>query len=69
MQNRCRRQRTNTLVITKPHGRVRYRVVDAGWLEVSKLGALHVVFSRKDTANKILGLVTDDLQLSAAAQD
>jgi SRSO17 transposase len=64
-RNQCRRQRTDTLVITKPHGSARYRFVDAGWLAVSKLGALHVVFSRQGTAKKILGLVTDDPQLSA----
>jgi Transposase DDE domain len=65
-RNQFRRRRTDTLVITKPHGSARYRFVDAGWLEVSKLGSLHVVFSRKGTAKKILGLVTDDPQLSAA---
>lgn len=65
-QNLFRRRRTETLVITKPHGPVRYRFVDAGWLEVSTLGSLHVVFSRKGTAKKILGLVTDDPELSAA---
>jgi hypothetical protein len=60
-----RRRRTETLVIDKPHGRARYRYVDAGWLQVSHLGVLHVVFSRKGAARKILGLVTDDLELSA----
>jgi hypothetical protein len=60
------RRRTDTLVITKPHGSARYRFVHAGWLEVSKLGSLHVVFSLKGTAKTILGLVTDDPQLSAA---
>jgi hypothetical protein len=65
-RNQFRRRRTDTLVITKPHGSARYRFVDAGWLEVSKLGSLHLVFSRKGTAKKILGLVTDDPQLSAA---
>jgi DDE family transposase len=61
-----RRRRTDTLDLAKPYGAVRYRLVDASWLEVSKLGPLHVVFSRKGTAHKILGLVTDDPQLSAA---
>jgi hypothetical protein len=45
---------------------VRYRYLDAGWLHVSKLGALHVVFSRTGAAKKILGLVTDDPAVSAA---
>ena len=40
--------------------------MDAGWVAVSTLGPLHVVFSRKGTANTILGLVTDAPQLSAA---
>ena len=65
-RNLCRRRRTDTLDLTKPSGPVRYRVVDAGWLQVSKLGPLHVIFTRKGTAKKILGLVTDDPQLSAA---
>jgi hypothetical protein len=65
-RNQFRRRRTNTWVLTKTHGSARYRFVDAGWLEVSTLGSLHVVFSRKGTANKILGLVTDDPQFSAA---
>jgi SRSO17 transposase len=65
-RNLCRRRRTDTLDLAKPYGQVRYRFVDAGWLEVSKLGSLHVVCSRKGTANKILGLVTDAPELSAA---
>jgi SRSO17 transposase len=65
-RNLCRRRRTDTLDLAKPYGSVRYRFVDAGWLAVSKLGPLHVVFSLKGTANKILGLVTDAPQLSAA---
>ena len=62
----CRRRRTDTLDLAKPDGQVRYRFVDAGWLEVSQLGPLHVVFSRKGTTKKILGLVTDAPELSAA---
>jgi len=65
-RNLFRRRRTDTLDLAKPYGPVRYRFVDAGWLAVSKLGPLHVVFSRKGTAKKILGLVTDAPQLSAA---
>jgi hypothetical protein len=63
--NLLRRHRTEMLVITKPHGSARYRFVDAGWLEVSALGRLHVVFSRKGTAKKVLGLVTDAPELAA----
>jgi SRSO17 transposase len=65
-RNLLRRRRADTLVIAKPHGKARYRFVDAGWLEVSHLGRLHGVFSRKGSARKILGLVTDDPALSAA---
>jgi SRSO17 transposase len=65
-RNLCRRRRTATLMLVKPHGEVRYRYLDAGWLQVSKLGVLHVVFSRKGAARKILGLVTDDPEASAA---
>jgi SRSO17 transposase len=65
-RNLFRRRRTATLVLVKPHGEVRYRYLDAGWLQVSKLGGLHVVFSRKGAAHKILGLVTDDSEVSAA---
>ncbi len=66
-RNLFRRCRTDTVALAKPYGQVRYRFVDAGWLEVSNLGPLHVVFSRKGTAKKILGLVTDDPERSAAA--
>jgi SRSO17 transposase len=65
-RNLFRRRHTATLVLAKPYGQARYRFVDAGWLEVSTLGPLHVVFSRKGTAKHILGLVTDDSELSAA---
>jgi IS4 transposase len=52
--------------IGKSKGRVEYRYVDAGWMAVSKLGTLHVIFSRKKQERAILGLVTDDPTLSAA---
>jgi hypothetical protein len=58
-RQQCRRRRTDTLVITTLSGRARYRGVEAGWLEVSMLGSLHVVVSRQGTAITILGLVTD----------
>jgi SRSO17 transposase len=65
-RNLCRRRRTDTLLIAKPHGKARYRFVDAGWLQVSNLGVFQVIFSRQGSARKILGLVTDDSGLSAA---
>jgi SRSO17 transposase len=64
-RNLFRRRRTEPLVLTKPQGQTRYRCIDAGWLRVSHLGPLHVVFSRKGTARKILGLVSDAPALSA----
>ena len=65
-KHRFRRRRTALLEVGKPQGQVRFRYVDAGWLQVSHLGARPVVFSRKGAARKILGLVTDDPDLSAA---
>jgi hypothetical protein len=60
-----RRRRTEPLVLTTSQGQTRYRCIDAGWLRVSHLGPLHVVFSRTGTARKILGLVSDTPALSA----
>ena len=54
------------MILAKPQGSARYRFVDAGWLQVSTLGPLHLVFSRKGSVQKSLGLVTDDPELSAA---
>ena len=51
--------------IKKSKGRVKYTYVEAGWMDVSDLGKLHVVFSRKKGERRILGLVTDDPKLSA----
>jgi hypothetical protein len=61
-----RRRRTTSLVSAKPQGHARYRWVDAGWLAVSTLGNLPVVFARQGTARTILGLVTETPALSAA---
>jgi hypothetical protein len=41
-----------------------YHYVDAGWLQVSRVGRAHVIFSRKNAERRILGLVTDDPTLS-----
>jgi len=65
-KNLFRRQKKKTFSICKSKGRVKYAYVDAGWLDVSKLGQLHVIFSRKKTDPRILGLVTDDPKLSAS---
>lgn len=60
-----RRRQKKTYYIKKSKGRVKYTYVDAGWMDVSDLGKLHVVFSRKKGERRILGLVTDDPKLSA----
>jgi hypothetical protein len=64
--NLFRRRRPQTLMRTKPPGKIRDRCGDAGGLAVSHLGPLHVVFSRTGTARNLLGLVTDAPALSAA---
>jgi hypothetical protein len=64
-RNLFRRRRTATLVLARPHGPAHDRCVEAGGLEVSTRGPLPVVFSRKGPAQPILGLVTDDAELSA----
>jgi hypothetical protein len=60
-----RHRKKCTCSIQKSKGSVKYTFVDAGWMDVSGLGRLHVVFSRKKAEPKILGLVTDDPKLSA----
>src|SRR5215813_2302665 len=54
-----RRCRTDPLDLSKPSGPGHDRFVDAGWLQVSTLGLLHVVVARTGTARTPLGLVTD----------
>lgn len=51
--------------ISKESGIANYHYVDAGWIEVSKLGVSHLIFSRKNSERKILALVTDDPKLKA----
>jgi hypothetical protein len=60
-----RNHKKTSFCIRKSNGNVKYTYVDAGWLDVSKIGKLHVIFSRKKADPKILGLVTDDPKLSA----
>jgi len=61
-----RHRAKKTCSIIKSKGRVKYSYVDAGWMDVSDLGRLHVIFSRKKDERRILGLVTDDPKLSAS---
>jgi SRSO17 transposase len=60
-----RRGRKRTLKLTRGKRTAHYRLVDADWMSVGDLGSLHVVFSRKNRGKKILGIVSDDPELSA----
>lgn len=51
--------------VQKAGGWADYTYVDAGWIKVSDLGQLHVIFSRKNRDKKVLGIVTDDPKMSA----
>ncbi len=51
--------------VRKPHASVTYTIVDASRLLVSKLGPLHVIYSRKNKEKRILGLVTNHPRWSA----
>jgi SRSO17 transposase len=65
-KNLFRRIKKTSFSVRK-HGRsTTYTYVNAGWLSVSDLGELHVVFSRKNKDRNVLGIVTDDPKLSAA---
>lgn len=59
------RRPKKTCRIEKTSGSADYTYVDAGWIQVSDLGQLHVVFSRKNREKKGLGIVTDDPNMSA----
>lgn len=59
------RRPKKTCRLEKTSGFADYTYVDAGWITVSDLGQLHVIFSRKNRDKKILGIVTDDPKLSA----
>jgi SRSO17 transposase len=63
-RNSFRRTRKQHLTVAKEHGTVGYTYVDAGCLDVSNLGPLHVVFSRRGREKRLLGLVTDDPNLT-----
>lgn len=65
-KNLFRRHKKKCFAINKPNGPARYSYVDAGWMGVSKIGRLHVVFSRKNRDKKVLGIVTDAPKLSAS---
>ena len=64
-KNLFRTHKKKTFCIRKSNGNVNYSYVDAGWMDVGKIGRVHVIFSRKKADPKILGLATDDPKLSA----
>jgi len=58
-------KKKSKMKISKQNSIASYTYVDAGWIEVSKLGFSHLIFSRKNSELKILALVTDDPKLKA----
>lgn len=65
-RNLFRHRSKKTLSLFKSKGRVEYAYIDAGWMDVHRIGRLHVIFSRKKGDSKILGLATDEPSLSAS---
>lgn len=63
--NLFRRSPKQTMQVPKENGIVTYRFVDAGWLSVSKVGRVRVIFSQKNSSMEIKGLVTDEPDFSA----
>jgi len=64
--NFFRRKTKSTLKVQKDRCIAQYRYVDAGWIAVSKLGKLHIVFSRKNRERLIMGILTDHPTLIAS---
>jgi len=52
--------------VKKKHGSVTYTYIDAGIIDVSKVGKAHVVFSRKNKEKQIIALVSDQPRLKAS---
>ena len=63
--NLYRRKAKSTLKVSKKRDIAQYKYVDAGWIAVSKLGNLHIIFSRKNKERRIMGIVTDHPSLTA----
>ena len=64
-RNLYRRRPKQRLTLRKGTRTATYRFVDAGWLGLGGGGPVHVVFSRKEGERKLLGIVTDDPELTA----
>jgi len=65
-KNLFRRKKTRRFHVSATSTTSTYTYVDAGWMAVSTLGVLHVIFSRKNRDPNILGIVTDDPSLTPA---
>lgn len=63
--NFFRRKSKSTLKVSKERNIAQYKYVDAGWITVSKLGKLHIIFSRKNKERLIMRIVTDHPTLTA----
>ena len=64
-RNLFRRGSKTGITLPKEAGGKTYQFIDVGWIQVSKVGLAHVVFSRRGQSDNILGLITDDPDLSA----
>ncbi len=65
--NHCfKTRKKKKLRIPKEKRTVVYNHVDAGWIDISRLGTAHVVYSSKNSEQKILALVTDHPNLKSA---
>ena len=63
-KNLFRNRKKNHLAVKGENRSANYTYIDAGWIMVSDLGALHIAFSRKGKEKSILGIVTDDPTLT-----
>jgi hypothetical protein len=63
--NLFRRKPKSTFKVSKGRNIAQYKYVEAGWITVSKLGKLHIVFSRKNKERLVMGIVTDHPTLAA----
>lgn len=64
-RNKFKRSSKQQVCESRGNREVEYTFVDAGWFALKGVGQVHVVFSRKGKGKKILGIVTDDPELTA----
>lgn len=63
-RNQFKSKRKQRFTIEKNGRTATYSYVDVGWLNVSKIGKAHVVFSRKNRGSGILAIATNDPDLT-----